>query len=365
MKAHEKVFKTKYLAFLAVIAFALIAVLGLTACSSDDSGTDESSTDASAYADLEPVTLILADSTAADSAGNLWGQEIAAQVSEITGGQLTIDYHGTGELGGDTDLVRQEQANDIQMVICQPAPMVSFIPDMAVFDLPMAFATYDADQIESVLNGDNEFTQGLEASFEEAGLHSLYWLQNGTYRETTSNTNLATLDDFQGLQIRTMENTNHMAFWEAIGAEPTPLAWAEVYFALQNGTVDAQENAVDTCAGASLQEVQQYMAMTNHILYANNVSINQEAWDSLDPLYQEALVQAIEQATETLRPQMLEMESDYLQTMTDAGMEVIEYDDSFYEEVLALDSVQALYDDISGQTDGLSDTLVAELDATS
>ena len=82
----------------------------------------------------EKKMCIRDSSTAKDSAGNLLGQEIANQANEITGGKLTVDYHGTGELGGDTDLVRQEQSNDIQMVIMQPAPMVSFVPDMAVFD---------------------------------------------------------------------------------------------------------------------------------------------------------------------------------------------------------------------------------------
>lgn len=195
-KTHSKALN-KFLAFIGVSALALVLAMGLTGCSSDSSSESSSGGD-DKYADLEPVTLILADSTAKDSAGNLLGQEIANQANEITGGKLTIDYHGTGELGGDTDLVRQEQSNDIQMVIMQPAPMVSFVPDMAVFDLPMAFATYDADQIETVLNGDNDFTKGLEASFEEAGLHNLGFLQNGTYRETTSNKALNTIDDFKG-----------------------------------------------------------------------------------------------------------------------------------------------------------------------
>ena len=342
-KLHSKALN-KFLAFIGVSALALVLAMGLTGCSGDSS-SENSSGGSDAYADLEPVTLILADSTAKDSAGNLLGQEIANQANEITGGKLTVDYHG-------------------QMVIMQPAPMVSFVPVMAVFYLPRAFATYDADQIETVLNGDNEFTQGLEASFEEAGLHNLGFLQNGTYRETTSNKALNTIEDFKALQIRTMENTNHMAFWQAIGAEPTPLAWAEVYFALQNGTVDAQENAIDTCAGSSLQEVQDYLAMTNHILYANNISINKEAWDSLDPAYQEALTQAVNQAIEVMKPKMLEMQEQQLQTLTDGGMEVIEYDQSFFDGILANEQVQALYTDISGQTDGLSDTLVAELEKT-
>ncbi len=360
METHEKVFKTKYLALLAVLAFALVAALSLSACSDDSSDT---STDAGDYADLDPVTLILADSTAADSAGNQWGIAISEYASEITGGQLTVDYYGTGELGGDADLLRQAQSNDIQMVITQPSVQVSFIPDCAVFDLPMAFAGYTGDQIETVLNGDNEFSQGMSEAFNEAGFELLAWLQNGTYRVTTSNVALYDLEDFQGLQIRTMEDTYQMAFWEALGAEPTPLAFSEVYFALQNGTVDAQENAVDTIIGSSFQEVQDYIAMTDHMLYANSISINKDAWDALDPLYQDALMEAIQMATDDIRPSLLDIEESALETVTDAGTEVIEYDESFFEEVIALDSVQAVYETIATDTDGLSTLLIEELEA--
>lgn len=360
MKDFEGTSKVQHKALLALAALMIVALFGLVGCgSSDESGSAASN--GGNYDDLEAVTLILADSTSKGAAGNLWAEEVAARASEITDGKLTIDYHGCGDLGGDTDLIRQEQSNDIQMVIAQPAAMVSFVPDLAVFDLPLAFATYDADQIESTLNGDNDFTAALQESYEEAGLHNLGWLQNATYRQTTSNKALNSLEDFKGLQIRTMENANHMAFWEAAGAEPTPLAFSEVYFALQNGTVDAQENAVDTCVGASFQEVQDYLCMTSHILYANNISINKECWDSLDPAYQEALKQAIAEASETIRPQITELEASNLEVMTDAGVEVIEYDDSFFEEYLALDGIQAVYESISEQTDGLSDDMLETL----
>lgn len=355
---------SRWLLFAVMGVFAALVAVGLTACGGSGDSDSSSSTDDGEYANLDSVTLILADSTGKGAAGNLWAQEISDRAAAITGGKLVVDYHGNGELGGDVDLLRQEQSNDIQMVVTQPATMVSFIPDVAVFDLPMAFATYDSSQIESVLNGDNDFTQGLQASFNEAGFHNLGWLQDGTYRQTTSNKDLSTLSDFRGFQIRTMENSNHMAFWSALGADPTPLAFSEVYFALQNGTVDGQENAIDTCVGSSFQEVQKYLALTNHILYANEVSINKECWDSLDPAYQEALTQAIAEATETIRPQITDLESKNLQVFKDAGVEVIDYDDSFFSEVLANDGVKRLYEDIASQTDGLSDTLVAELEKT-
>ena len=182
-------------------------------------------------------------------------------------------------------------------------------------------------------------------------------------RLTTANRDLKTLADFKGLQIRTMENGNHMAFWTAIGAAPTPLAWAEVFIALQNGTIDAHENAADTVLGANIQEVQKYLACTNHILNANQLSMNKEKYDSLDPAYQAAIVQAVEEAIEEMKPEMKNIDETSKQALVDGGMTLIEYDDSFYQEILALDTVQALYDKIDADVNGLGTTLQEELAA--
>ena len=297
------------------LLLALAMVLSLTACGGNKTASSgaastgaasagsAASTDADAYADLDEVELIGADSTGKGAAGQIFGELVAEKVDEITGGKLTIDYHPNGDLGGDADLLRQMQSNDIQIVVCQTAPVVSFIPEMAVFDLPMVFAKYDGATIDKVLNGaDSAFKAQLSEAYEKADLHLLGILQNATYRLTTANVELKDLASFNHLQIRTMENSNHMAFWTAIGAEPTPMAWAEVYFALQSGAIDAQENAADTCVGANFQEVQKYLACTNHILYANQICINKDAYESLDPAYQAALDQAVSEALAEMAP---------------------------------------------------------------
>ena len=304
----------------------------------------------------------MADCASPGSSGNLWSEDFAKRVNELTKGKITVDYHGNSELGGDVDLLRQEQSNDIQMVCVQPAPMVSFIPELAAFDLPMAFAQNTPEQIDTVLNGSNEFTQDLQSAYEKGSLHNLGFLQDGTYRLTTSNKDLQSLEDFKGFQIRTMENKNHMAFWQALGAEPTPLAFSEVYFALQNGTVDGQENAADTIVGASLQEVQKYLAKTNHILYTYNMSINKDFWEGLDPAYQNAITQAISESAGEIKGQLKSLDEDSIQTIKDAGATIIEYDDDFYDSILALEGVKNLQTDISNQTNGLSDKLIAELE---
>lgn len=364
MKSARKKINIKYPAWFYVVMSALGAVLvlamvGLSGCSNEEEASDESV--GTKYENLEPVTLILADCASPGSSGNLWSEEFATRVNEITGGKITVNYYGNSELGGDSDLLRQEQSGDIDMVTVQPAPMVSFIPELAVFDLPMLFATADPEDIEQTLNGDNEFTNKLQNAYGDVGFYNLGFLQNGTFRQTTSNKELKTLDDFKGFQIRTMENSNHMAFWQAIGAEPTPLAFSEVYFALQNGTVDGQENANDTTVGSNLQEVQKYLCKTNHILYSYGMSINKDRWDSLDPAYQEAITQAVNETKDKIRTQLADLDANNEQAMVNEGLEVIEYDSNFVDQVLALQGVQDLYSNINNQTNGLSEILINEL----
>ena len=344
-----------------VSLFLVVAcIFSLAACSQGAAQQTEAAA-GDDYTKHAKVELIGADSTGKGAAGQIFGEYVAKRVSEITGGQLTIDYHPNGDLGGDADLLRQMQSNDIQLVVCQTAPTVSFIPEMAVFDLPMVFAKYTGDQIDKALNGDNDFNKALGTAYEAQGLHLLGFLQNATYRLTTANRELKTLADFKGLQIRTMENANHMAFWSAIGAEPTPLAWAEVYFALQSGTIDAEENAADTCVGANFQEVQKYLACTNHILYCNQICINKDAYNGLDPLYQKALDQAVSEAIAYMRPQLESIDKDNKKILTDGGMTLIEYDAAFYDEMLNVSGVQDLYKKIDADTNGLGSKLEGAL----
>ena len=330
---------------------------------SSTSGTVSSGSASGAYADLEPVELTLADSAAVGAAGEIFDRLFAEKVEEITGGKMTVYLYLNGELGNDMDLLSQMQAGYIDLVGCQIAPVVSFVPEMAIFDLPMVFAQYDGETIDQVLNGDSQTHAAMSAAYEKVGLELLGIQQYATYRLTTANRELRKLEDFKNLQIRTMENSNHMAFWTAIGAAPTPLAWAEVFISLQNGTIDAQENAADTCASTNFQEVQKYLACTNHILYANQLSMNKEKYDSLDPAYQEAINQAVAEAIEEMKSQMVESDETNKQTLVDGGMTLIEYDDAFFQEILALDTVQALYDKIDADVNGLGTTLQEELGA--
>ena len=313
-----------------------------------------------AASEFDETWLITSDTTAKGAAGNVFAELVRDKVKAANAG-LVIDYFPNGELGGDADLLRQAQKGYIAITVCQTAPIVSFIPEMAVFDLPMVFARYDGDTIDKVLNGDSEFHREISKAYEKAGLHLLGFMQNATYRLATSNRNLMTLSDFKGLQIRTMENKNHMTFWTAIGAEPTPLAWAELYISLQQGTVNAQENAADTCASAHFDEVQKYLACTNHILYCNQICINDKIYKALKPEHQAVLDKAVHDALQEMRPKLEEIDKVNKEKLKAGGMEIIEYPNSFFSDVLAMQGVRDLYRRIDSATNGLATILEKSL----
>ncbi|MBQ6968797.1 MAG: TRAP transporter substrate-binding protein [Synergistaceae bacterium] len=317
-----------------------------------------------AASEFDEVWLVTADTTAKGAAGQVFVQLVQEKVKAANSG-LVIDYFPNGELGGDADLLRQAQKGYIAIMLCQTAPVVSFIPEVAVFDLPMVFARYDGDTIDKVLNGDSMFHQKMSEAYERAGLHLLGFMQNATYRLATANRDLQTLTDFKGLQIRTMENKNHMDFWTAIGAEPTPLAWAELYISLQHGTVNAQENAADTCVGAHFEEVQKYLACTNHILYCNQICMNKNLYEALSPEHKAVLDKAVAEALSEMRPKLEEIDKSNKEILVKGGMKMIEYDNSFFSDILDIQGVKDLYKRIDTATNGLANVLVDSLAAAS
>lgn len=313
------------------------------------------------YADLEPVELIYGNGAALGAAGDLWGNMFCENVKRITNGKLTISYFGNSQLGVDSELQQQMLAGDIDIVSCQPAQTTSFVPEVAVFDLPMAFAKYNAATIDKALN-DSSFTKLINEGYAKANIVCLGFLQGATFREMTSNKEIRKLEDFAGVKIRTMDSKYHLMFWQALGANPTPLAFTELYMSLQQGVVEAQENANDTNVKSQFFEVQKYLVNTHHILYLNQFLVNKEKYDSLAPAYQDAMRQAVAEATASLAPDMEKIDSENKAVMIENKMESIEFEPSFIDEVIA--KADGVYTAIRSEIGSeIVDALINELKA--
>jgi len=323
------------LALVLVLAQSLMAGGGGQQTAPAASGGSSSAPSSSGpYDSLQPVTLIFGSGTAPGAAGDLWGIAFCENVEKITGGKLKINYFGNSQLGVDTELQQQMLAGDIDIVVCQPAQTTSFVKEVAVFDLPMAFAKYNANAIDKALN-DSSFTKLINEGYGKSGMICLGYLQGATFREMTSNKEVRKLADFQGVKIRTMDAKFHVMFWKSLGANPTPLPFTELYLSLQQGVVDAQENATDTSRNAMFFEVQKYLINTHHIIYLNQFLMNKKKFDGLAPAYQNAIRQAVAQATAKLAPDMQKINDDNKAFMVQKGMTSIDLPASFVDEVVA------------------------------
>ncbi|MDR1965405.1 MAG: TRAP transporter substrate-binding protein [Synergistaceae bacterium] len=315
---------------------------------------------ASPYDNLDPITLRYGNGAALGAAGDLWGIAFCKHVEEITGKKITVDYFGNSQLGVDSELQTQMQAGDIDIVSCQPGQTTTFVPAVAVYDLPLAFAKYNAAAIDKALN-DSPFTKLINEKYGDSKMICLGVLQGATFRVMTSNVRIEKIDDFKGIKIRTMNSPNHLLFWQALGANPTPLAFTELYMSLQQGVVDAQENANDTNLSSNFQEVQKYLVNTKHLLYMNQFLMNKARFEALDPAYQDAIRQAVAKATAEIAPTLGQIDSSNRDKLVAGGMEELNFDDGFYDEVIK--ASQPVYAEIRKQVgDDLVDALTNALE---
>jgi len=245
-----------------LVVFAILSVS--TGCKRGNSSQEE-------Y--LITCTLSVADTTAL-YAGQVKFKE---EVEKNSDGRIKVNIYHSAQLGSDRETIEGTQLGQITMMCCSIAPQVNFVPDAAIFDLHFLFPNKD---IARKTFQDPVFVEKISASYARQGLHFLGVSDLG-FRILTTNKPVNTPEDVRGMTIRTMENKYHLSAWRAIGANPTPMSFAEVFTGLQQGTLDAQENPIDIIYSQKLQEVQRYMIFTNHVFSAIGWIMNLEFYNKL------------------------------------------------------------------------------------
>lgn len=275
---------------------------------------------------------IMGHGAAEGSIGDLYCIRFKELVEEKSGGKITADVYAGSQLGTYGEMLQGLKTGDVSAMVFQPAPAASFIPELAVLDLPYSFYGYSVDEIDYVLNR-SDFTKILDDSFSNAGYKRMSFAQAATFRETTSSKEIRTFEDFQGLKLRVLENKYHLAFWREVGAAPTPLAFGELYLSLQQGLVDAQENPYDTALAAKFAEVQKYVINTHHIIYPNLFLVNKEIYEKMPEEYQSVFDEAASEAQSYAAGLMAESGTVNLKGLIDGGMEVIDLSDEDIEKM--------------------------------
>jgi tripartite ATP-independent transporter DctP family solute receptor len=257
-------------------------------------------------------------------------------VEEYSNGTIKCVDFPDNQLGNDEQRWEMTQTGECDISIGSTSSVASSYNDFYIFDTPYLFLSRD-EVFDVGFAG--EAGQAIIDGVEELGLKGLALWENGFRNVTTNNKEINSLADLKGLKLRTMDNAIHLAAWKAMGANPTPMAFSEVFTALQQGTVDGQENPYGIIVGNKFEEVEKYAVETRHSFTPYYVVMNLDRWNSLTPEQQDAVTKAMAEATQYEKEQSAKYEEEDVGTIEAAGCKVIKLsDDALAEFKAAADS---------------------------
>ncbi|BBI71658.2 periplasmic substrate-binding transporter [Vreelandella aquamarina] len=210
------------------------------------------------------------------------------------------------------------QIGTVDVVITSSGPLGNFVPETYVLDLPFLFENYD--QARCVL--DSEIGDELLAKMSDHGLVGMAWSENGFRHLTNSQREIASPADAEGLRVRTMENAVHQEAFRQMGARPTPMAFPELFTALQQGTVDGQENPITVIVATNFWEVQDYLSLTGHVYSPAIVLGSPILLDGLSEEERDWFMQAAAASVDATREEVSRLEREGVALLEANGMTV-------------------------------------------
>lgn len=215
---------------------------------------------------------------------------LAKSIENATSGKVKLEVHGGATLGNGKSIVEQCQAGIIEFSESVEGLLSYWYPSIQVLTIPYVFKTHDVAY--AVLDG--PFGQEMREDFrKKTGMRIISWCENGGFRNfMTSNKLLKSPADLKGLKIRTMEIPAHMALVKALGANPIPVAWTELYTALQTGVADGCENSIPTLLLGKLDEVQKFMVLDGHVYSMQFTFCNDKWFQKQDKALQRTILSA-------------------------------------------------------------------------
>jgi tripartite ATP-independent transporter DctP family solute receptor len=244
----------------------------------------------------------------------------AHEVERRTAGRYKVQTFYSGALGAERESVEGVQLGTLDLTLTSTGPLPNFVPEVAILDIPFLFRDYA--HARAVLDG--PIGQDLLAKFPAKGMVGLAWAENGFRHMTNSKRPVNAPEDLRGLKMRTMENPIHIEAYREFGILPTPMAFTEVFTALQQGTVDGQENPLSVITAAKLDQVQKYLTLTGHVYSPAVILMNKARWDKLSDADKQAFLDAAREAVKANRARVDDDERKAVADLRGKGMTIAE-----------------------------------------
>jgi tripartite ATP-independent transporter DctP family solute receptor len=255
-------------------------------------------------------------------------------VEANTDGRYTFRHFPSSGLGGEREVVEGVQIGTVEATIVSSGTLSNFVPEAGVADIPFLFR--NLEHARNVMDG--PVGQEILAKFDDVGMVALAWGEQGFHHITNNRGQIDEPADMAGLKLRTMENPVHITAFETLGAAPTPMAWPEVIGALQQGTIDGQENPLSVITSANLAEVQRHLTLSGHVYSPAILLVSRQLWDGMSEEDQQVFSEAAAEAVVAMRAFVDDVEQRGVEQLREAGMEVGELSDeqkAAFQEALA------------------------------
>lgn len=250
---------------------------------------------------------------------NLGANKLAEAVKERSKGRIEIKIYPDGQLGkGEREVLEGLQQGNVDIYVGSTGPIGNFSPSMLIVDIPFLFR--DFNHVDKVLDG--PIGQKLLADLEKSNLKGLAFWENGFRNLTNSKLAIKTPADAKGMKIRTMENKTHMLAFKTAGLNPTPMAWSEVFGALQQKVIDGQENPVAVVYSSKIYETQKFLSLTQHVYSPAVVIVNLKKWQAMPKEDQDMLLKAAQEMAQYQRKLGRDAEEKQISELTGKGMTV-------------------------------------------
>ena len=337
--------------FMQITGISALA-MGLAACGGSSSSTAASSTAspaASSAAGNASYKITIAHQQDETDSMHLGAVEFQKYVQEKSNGQIEVEIFPNGQLGPEVDIIQSILSQGGCDITFTGETMQTYEPDLGMIGMP--YLIQSDEHMDKVLNG--EVGQELEDLMEAAGMKCLAYYTRGP-RYITSNRNITCVADCNNLVIRTPAAAMTVAAFEALGAKPTPMALAEVFTSLQQGTIEAQENPLAMIYTKSFFEVQKYLILTAHLRAWVYVAMGKAQFDALPAELQQVVMDGAAAAQAAEHQLFLDNEEKYYNELQEKGMEYVEVDTQEFADAMIggvlptlTDSQKKLYDKIA------------------
>ncbi|EAU47973.1 TRAP transporter substrate-binding protein [Salipiger bermudensis] len=259
---------------------------------------------------------------------NIWhkaSMKFAEEVEALTEGRIAVEVYPNETLGKEMDVINGMQLGTADMTITGES-LQNYAPMAALLAIPYGYETLE--DMDAVAGG--ELGEKIEQQIiEKVGIRPIAYFARGP-RNLTTNRPITSPEELDGLKMRVPNVPLFLNVWKALGANPTPMAFSEVFTSLQNGTIDAQENPLALIKSANFNEVQDYVNLTQHVRSWIYLTLSDMAWQQMSEEDQAAVMEAAARAQDWEREQFLADEQELQAELEELGMEFVEVDSAAF-----------------------------------